>query len=399
MSRKSPCDDVYPRVQPDICAISSTFTEPALHMTENIDEIQIDRAQGIGFIALNRPKALNALSTSMLHAIHRALDAWRDDASVHAVVVYSPHPRAFCAGGDIRFLYQAAKAGETAAIDEFFTDEYRLNHAIFTYPKPYIALLNGVVMGGGMGISQGARHTGGVRVVTGSTKMAMPETRIGLFPDVGVSWFLARTPGAIGRYLAATGATIDAADALYAGLADTFTNDETLPALVDALKQQAFSTGAAVVAFIEAQTLTDADTASALERQRGFIDKHFASGNGAAILKSLESVTNGVEGEWASHTAAELRERSPLSIDVSLELVDRAKSSTMAEALRRDLGLTRATFDHGDVMEGIRARIVDKDNQPAWKVTRMEEVKREEVLRMFDSPWSGHDHPLAALVD
>ncbi|MDN7181088.1 enoyl-CoA hydratase/isomerase family protein [Caballeronia sp. SEWSISQ10-4 2] len=368
-------------------------------MTETIDEIRIERAQGIGFIALNRPKALNALSTPMLHAIHRTLEAWRNDASVHAVVVYSPHPRAFCAGGDIRFLYQSAKTGERAAIDEFFADEYRLNHAIFTYPKPYIALLNGVVMGGGMGISQGARHTGGVRVVTGSTKMAMPETRIGLFPDVGVSWFLARTPGAIGRYLAATGATIDAADALHAGLADAYMDDEALPALVDTLKEKSFASGAEVVRFIEAEARCDVGKSSELERDRAFIDKHFASGNGADCLKSLESVTSCAESEWAAHTAAELRERSPLSVDVSLELVDRAKSSSMAETLRRDLGLTRATFDHGDVMEGIRARIVDKDNQPAWKVTRMEDVTREEVLRMFDSPWTGYDHPLAALAD
>ena len=371
-------------------------------MTEIIDEIRIEQAQGIGFIALNRPKALNALSTPMLHAIHRALNAWRDDPMVHSVVVCSPHPRAFCAGGDIRFLYQSAKAGEHAAIDEFFTDEYRLNHAIFTYPKPYIALLNGVVMGGGMGISQGARHTGGVRVLAGSTKMAMPETRIGLFPDVGVSWFLARTPGAIGRYLAATGATVDAADALYAGLADTCMEDDALAGLAATLKEKTFATGADVVRFVEAQGLPDAGKASDLERNRLFIDKHFASGNGAACLESLESVAgveSGPEAEWAAHTAAELRERSPLSIDVSLELVDRAKSSSMAETLRRDLGLTRTTFDHGDVMEGIRARIVDKDNQPVWKVARVEDVARDEVLRMFDSPWTGPEHPLAALAD
>ncbi|CAN7299844.1 enoyl-CoA hydratase/isomerase family protein [Caballeronia sp. LjRoot34] len=376
-------------------------------MTESIDEIRIERAQGIGFIALNRPKALNALSTPMLHAIHRALNAWRDDPLVHAVVIYSPHPRAFCAGGDIRFLYQSAKAGEHAVIEEFFTDEYRLNHAIFTYPKPYIALLNGVVMGGGMGISQGARHTGGVRVVTGSTKMAMPETRIGLFPDVGVSWFLARTPGAIGRYLAATGATIDAADALYAGLADAYMEDDALLALIDTLKEKSFATGAEVVRFIETQASLNAGKASALAAERGFIDKHFATGNGAACLKSLESLTGdeaggetaGEEGDWAARTAAELRERSPLSVDVSLELVDRAKTSSMAETLRRDLGLTRATFDHGDVMEGIRARIVDKDNQPVWKVARMEDVTRDAVLQMYDSPWTERDHPLAALVD
>jgi enoyl-CoA hydratase/carnithine racemase len=368
-------------------------------MTETIEEIRIERAQGIGFIALNRPKALNALSTPMIHAIRRALESWRNDDSVHAVVVYSPHPRAFCAGGDIRFLYQSAKAGEQAAIDEFFTDEYQLNHAIFTYPKPYIALLNGVVMGGGMGISQGARHTGGLRVVTESTRMAMPETRIGLFPDVGVSWFLARTPGAIGRYLAATGATIDAADALYANLADVYVDEGALAGLVDTLKQTRFASGAEVVRFIEGEGRADAGKTSELEANRAYIDTHFASGNGAACLKSLENATNGAEREWAAHTAAELRERSPLSIDMSLELIDRAKTSTMAETLRRDLGLTRATFDHGDVMEGIRARIVDKDNQPVWKVTRVEDVTREAVLRMYESPWAAADHPLAGLAD
>ncbi|OTP66727.1 Enoyl-CoA hydratase [Caballeronia sordidicola] len=385
-----------------IAAILSSYfesTEPVLHMTETIEEIRVERAQGIGFIALNRPKALNALSTPMIHAIHRALEAWRDDDSVHAVIIYSPHPRAFCAGGDIRFLYHTAKAGEHAAIDEFFTDEYRLNHAIFTYPKPYIALLNGVVMGGGMGISQGARQTGGLRVVTESTRMAMPETRIGLFPDVGVSWFLARTPGAIGRYLAATSATIDSADALYANLADVYMEEDTLAGLVDMLKHKSFGSGAEVVRFIEGEGRADAGKASELEANRGLIDKHFASGNGAACLKSLASATNGAEQEWAANTAAELRERSPLSIDVSLELIDRAKTSTMAETLRRDLGLTRATFDHGDVMEGIRARIVDKDNQPVWKVTRVEDVTREEVLQMYESPWTAAGHPLADLAD
>lgn len=151
------------------------------------DEVATYVANRIGFIELERPKALNALSTGMIRAMHAALDQWRENPDVLAVVVRSQHPRAFCAGGDIRFLYESAQRGEHDARDTFFTEEYRLNDAIFTYPKPYIALMNGVVMGGGMGISQGAHRTGGLRVVTSSTKMAMPETRIGLFPDVGAS--------------------------------------------------------------------------------------------------------------------------------------------------------------------------------------------------------------------
>jgi enoyl-CoA hydratase/carnithine racemase len=368
-------------------------------MTQTIDEIRTETTNGIGFIALDRPKALNALSTPMLGAILTALETWRDDASVHAVVVYSPHARAFCAGGDIRFLYQSAQSGDREAIDTFFTDEYKVNHMIFAYPKPYIALTNGVVMGGGMGISQGAHHTGGLRVVTGSTKMAMPETRIGLFPDVGVSWFLARTPGAIGRYLAATGATIGAADALYANLADVYMEDEALPGLISGLQQTSFGSGTDVVRFVEGEAarfaVAPAPQDSSLAQDRASIDRHFAKGNGAACLKSLEQDGS----EWAAHAVAELRERAPLSIDVSLELVDRAKQSTMAETLRRDLDLTRTTFAHGDVVEGIRARIVDKDNQPAWRVKRIEDVTRAEVERMFESAWTPAEHPLGALND
>ena len=256
------------------------------------DEVATYVANRIGFIELERPKALNALSTGMIHAMHAALDQWREDPDVLAVVVRSPHPRAFCAGGDIRFLYESAQRGEHDARDAFFTEEYRLNHAIFTYPKPYIALMNGVVMGGGMGISQGAHHTGGLRVVTNSTKMAMPETRIGLFPDVGASWFLARTPGALGRYLAVTGETIGAADALYAGLADAYIDDAALPALVDTLRTELFERGADVVACIERETaahqVVPEPDASPLANTRALIDQHFALPDVAQILASLE---------------------------------------------------------------------------------------------------------------
>lgn len=367
-------------------------------------DIHIETANGIGFIALDRPQALNALTTTMLHAIRNALGDWRHDHAIRAVIVYSPHPRAFCAGGDIRFLYEAAKAGERAAIDKFFTDEYRLNHMVFTYSKPYVAVTNGVVMGGGVGISQGAHHTGGLRVVTGSTRMAMPETRIGLFPDVGSSWFLARAPGAIGRYLAATGATIGAADALYARLADAYLDDAALPGLIETLKRERFNDAVEVMRYIETECVkhkvSPTPDASALAAARVQIDKHFATGDGAAILASLQKEADGGAGaEWAARTIAELRERSPLSIEIALELVDRAKLSTMADTLRRDLDLTRNVFERGDVVEGIRARIVDKDNLPAWKVARVEDVTREEVKRMFDSPWSRDSHPLKQLRD
>ena len=365
------------------------------------DAIRAHVANRIGFIELNRPKALNALSTEMIRAMHVALDAWRDDADVLAVVVHSPHPRAFCAGGDVRFFYDAFTAGDLAACDTFFTEEYALDHAIFAYPKPYIALMNGIVMGGGMGIALPARRTGGLRVVMGSTKMAMPETRIGLFPDVGAGWFLARTPGAIGRYLAVTGTTIDAADALYAGLADVYLEDDALPALLDSLARERHERGEDVVECVRQaasryKVVPTPDT-SMLATTRAWIDKHFSQPDVARIVASLDAEPDCAASEWAEETVAAMRERSPLSMAVSLEVVVRSEG-TMAECLRRDLDLTRSTFARGDVIEGVRARIIDKDNRPQWRVPRIEEVDAKEVERMFESPWPPEQHPLRGLA-
>jgi enoyl-CoA hydratase/carnithine racemase len=367
------------------------------------DEVRTYIRNRIGFIELNRPQALNALSLPMIRTMHAALDAWRSDPGVAAVVVHSPHPRAFCAGGDVRYFYETARRGDLAARDAFFIEEYALDHAIFTYEKPYIALMNGIVMGGGMGISQGAYRTKGVRVVTGSTKMAMPETRIGLFPDVGASWFLARTPGAIGRYLAVTGATIDAADALYARLADAYLDDADLPALIDALTGEPLRDGDDAVARVLHAARSNVGHApheaqeSQLAATRSWIDQHFGQPDVAAILASLQSEQREHAREWAEEVIGIMRERcSPLSMAVSLEVVARAEGS-MAECLRRDLDLTRSIFESGDVIEGVRARIIDKDNRPAWRIGRIEDVTRADVERMFVSPWSAAGHPLRAL--
>lgn len=362
-------------------------------------------ANRIGFIELDRPKALNALTTGMVRAMFAALDAWREDPDVLAVIVRSTSPRAFCAGGDVRTLYDAYRRDDQHAVDTFFIDEYRLNHAIFTYPKPYIAFTNGIVLGGGMGISQGAHRTGGVRVVSGSTRMAMPETRIGLFPDVGMGWFLARTRGATGRYMAVTGETIDAADALYVGLADVALDESAWPALFDALQSESFETGEDVVSRIrreaeEKRSDAHEPEAAALAGVRAWIDRHFARQDVPSILASLEATYDGKDGaaaDWAARTIGVLRERSPLSMAVSLEVVSRSEGS-MADCLRRDLDLTRSCFARGDVVEGIRARLIDKDDRPQWRFARIEDVRAEEVERMFDSPWSAAQHPLRDLA-
>ncbi|HDR9499602.1 enoyl-CoA hydratase/isomerase family protein [Burkholderia cepacia] len=383
----------------------STPTSAAVSAESAQPDVRAYVANRIGFLELNRPKALNALSIGMIRLMQQALDAWRDDPEVVAIVVHSPHPRAFCAGGDVRFFHDAWQRGDRDAVDTFFIDEYTLNHAIFTYPKPYIALMHGVVMGGGMGISQAARHTGGLRVVTDSTKMAMPETRIGLFPDVGMSWFLARTPGAIGRYLAVTGATLDAAGALYAQLADVYLPDAALPALLDTLRHARIDSGEQAVACVAeaaaAHKVVPTPDTSALADARAGIDRHFAQPDISAILASLDAEQDcaAVDG-WVEKATHAMREQlSPLSMAVSLEVVERARGATMADCLRRDLDLTRSTFARGDVIEGVRALIVDKDHQPVWRFKSSADIDRADVLAMFDSPWTPDTHPLRNLQD
>ena len=365
-------------------------------------EVRTFIANRIGFIELNRPKALNALSLAMIRTMHARLDEWRTDPGVLAVVVYSPHERAFCAGGDVRSFYEMSQRNDLAARERFFVEEYSLDHAIFIYPKPYIALMNGIVMGGGMGISQGAHRTGGLRVVTTTTRMAMPETRIGFFPDVGAGWFLARTPGAIGRYLAVTGVTIDAADALYAGLADICMYASALAPLLEALHHESFATGTDVVACVKRLARQvdcakrDERTDTSLAATREWIDRHFGQPDVAAIAASLAAEKEEGARDWAEDTLGMMHERSPLSMAVSLEVVTRG-DSTMAECLRRDLDLTHTMFAFGDVLEGVRARIIDKDNHPNWRIRRIEDVTTEDVERMFESPWRASEHPLRAL--
>jgi len=361
----------------------------------------------IGFIELNRPEALNALSLPMVRAMRAALDLWRDDAHVIAVVVLSHgvlhgNARAFCAGGDVRLLHDAFRAGEPHTVEQFFIDEYRLDHAIFTYPKPYIALMNGVTMGGGMGIAQGAAHTGGLRVVGEASRLAMPETRIGLFPDVGISWFLARVPGALGRYMAVTGEAIGAADALRAGLADLCIAEGTWPALMAQLQAQPFEDARAVVAWLRQQALRSPPDPQPLPQ--AMIDLHFSQPDVPHILASLHQAqkagnANETRQAWLAQTLNVLRERSPLSMAVSLEMLRRAAGSSFSDCLRRDLVAACASFARGDVMEGVRARLIDKDNQPRWRITDGMEVSADLLASMFDSPWPAGEHPLRDLQD
>jgi enoyl-CoA hydratase/carnithine racemase len=297
----------------------------------------------------------------MIQGLARWLDAWEHDERVRKVVL-TGSGKAFCAGGDVRALYQSIKTG-SALHREFFVIEYALDYRIHTYPKTIAADMNGIVMGGGMGLAQGAD----VRIVGEKTKMAMPETAIGLFPDVGGSYFLSRLPGRLGIYLGLVGPTILAGDAVYCGLAD-----------------------------VEVAG-TARDEPPALWLAREMIDRHFAFDNVAEIVASLRSETDPAAKAWAGETLDALAKRSPTMLCVTLEQLRRGAKLALADCFRMELNLIHACFEQGDILEGIRAVLVDKDNDPRWRAARLEDVRAGDVDAFFAPRWRPEEHPLASL--
>jgi enoyl-CoA hydratase/carnithine racemase len=311
---------------------------------------------GVATVTLERPSALNALSLDMLIALRDWLDAWEHSANVHTVVLRGAGDKAFCAGGDVRALYEGFLKS-TPGLLRFFEIEYALDFRIHTYPKPIVAVVDGIVMGGGMGISQGAN----LRIVGDRTRMAMPETAIGLFPDVGGSYFLSRAPGKVGFYLGLVGPTLRAADAIYCGLADTYIGEGKLPA-------------------------------SELEALHPAIDEHFAHDSVEAVVASLERERRPEFREWSVRTREALAKRSPTMLAVTLEQLKRGATMSLADCFRMELNMIHACFGQGDFIEGIRALIVEKDNRPKWQPL-------SSVEPFFAPRWTRDSHPLASLRD
>ena len=376
-------------------------------MSTYTTDVHAERVGHLGFITLNRPKALNALSLPMVRELNHVLQEWQDDVRVKAVVVRGCNKEgpfgAFCAGGDIRYFHQAALSGDVT-LEDFFTEEYSLNHLIQNYAKPYIALMDGIVMGGGMGISQGAA----LRVVTEQTKMAMPETHIGLFPDVGGGYFLGRCqgpkcPAHMGEYLALTGYVLRGGESLHVGLADVCVDASELPVLWEGLRQQDWASGEAVVSWLRSQSKTTTEQALAQTPawQNATIDKVF----GLASVFDMEQILQGSD-EWSVQTLKALHHQSPLMLCVTLEQVRRGRHMTLAEDLRMERDLVRHCFqtDHlsrrgvsSETVEGIRALAVDKDHAPKWQPARIADVTPEMVQPFFESPWPASAHPLRHL--
>jgi enoyl-CoA hydratase len=376
-------------------------------MSTYTSDVHAERIGYLGYITLNRPKALNALSLAMVRELNHVLQQWQDDAQVRAVVIRGSNKEgpfgAFCAGGDIRYFHQAALSGDVT-LEDFFTEEYSLNHLIQNYPKPYIALMDGIVMGGGMGISQGAA----LRVVTERTKLAMPETHIGLFPDVGGGYFLSRCLGAacpdhMGEYLALTGHVLRSGESLHVGLADVCVDSAALPALWDALQKQDWASGDAVVAWLREQSKTTTEQAlfTVLGWQNASIDNVF----GLATVLEMEQALQGSD-EWSVQTLKALHHQSPLMLCVTLEQIRRGRHMSLPEDLRMERDLVRHCFqtDHlsrrgvsSETVEGIRALAVDKDHAPKWQPRRIADVTPEMVSPFFESPWPASVHPLRYL--
>jgi enoyl-CoA hydratase/carnithine racemase len=357
-----------------------------------IVEILSEIRNHIAVLTLNRPAALNALSLGMVLALRRELAAHAADTQVHAVLLQGAGGKAFCAGGDIRALYDATKELAPAP-SEFLVAEYPLDYWLYAYPKPHMVLMDGITMGGGMGLAQGST----LRIVGDRTRMAMPEVGIGFFPDVGGSYFLSRLPGALGMYLALTGAQIRAADALYCGLADAYWPAGAVASLTNDLAALSWShdPAADLRRFIAARATAAAEPP--LRALRPAIDEHFALPTVGAILASLEADTRPEYADWANQTARLMRTRSPTMLVVTLRQLQRGRHMTLADCFRMELTMAQQCFQQSDFPEGVRSVIIDKDNAPRWSPNRIEDVSDAMVDEFFRDRWAAADHPLAHL--
>lgn len=344
----------------------------------------------VGHLTLNRPGGLNALSLPMVRLLCRHLWAWEEDSEIVAVVIRGAGEKAFCAGGDIRMLYESHAAGDNQH-ELFLEEEYALDEYLHGYSKPVLALLDGFVLGGGMGLAQAAS----LRVITERTRMGMPEVGIGFFPDVGGSYFLPRLPGELGLYLGVTGNQIRAADALYAGLADYCLPSERLADLDRALDNLNWSYAPREnLHQLLAGLATERIPGSELKAFRPAIDRHFARPDVAAIRQSLLNEDCPDFRDWAEETVRVLDSRSPLAMAVTLELLRRGRHLSLADCFALELHLDYQWFDKGDLMEGIRALIIDKDKTPRWNPPRLEELTQQRVQSFFSGFQAAPGKPL-----
>ncbi|SPR99912.1 enoyl-CoA hydratase/isomerase family protein [Cupriavidus taiwanensis] len=354
-------------------------------------EVLFQVVNGVGIATLNRPRQLNALSYPMIVALGAQMEAWARDDAVRAVVLHGAGPKAFCAGGDIRALTDSYRDG-TPLHRRFFIDEYTLDYRLHRYPKPLVALMDGIVMGGGMGLAQAAH----LRLVTERSRVAMPETGIGLVPDVGASHFLSKLPVPLALYLGLTGVSIGAADALLCGLADAAVDSTTLAGLEQTLAGIDWShdTLADLRHALVRQPVASAAEAPLLQVLPALLEHFPAHATLPEILASLAGEDDPAYTAWAIRTIDVLRTRSPLSACATRELLLRGRRLDLADCFRMELAVVVNTFAQGDFVEGVRALIVDKDNAPRWRVTSYDAVDDADIHALFRPWWAPGEQPL-----
>lgn len=340
-----------------------------------MSDISIRKNQHLGHITLTREKVLNAMSHEMALKIEEALQSWANDDEVKMVLIDAAGEKAFCAGGDVQDLYAKGRAGDYEGGTSFWRDEYRLNALIAHYHKPYISVMNGIVMGGGVGISALGSH----RIVTQNTSFALPECAIGLIPDVGSSHLLAQAPGFIGEYLALTGGRVGYEDAIYCGFADFFVPKDNLTELIQTLEQ---SGDANVIS-----NYSQATEPGELSKLRNEIDAIFSLETIGDILSALESS----DAQWASKALYKINKASPISICVTLQTIRTIRANPgINNALRQEFRFVSRALEHGDFIEGVRALIIDKDKQPNWRFATIANVP-DDIVQLFLSPAEGGD--------
>jgi enoyl-CoA hydratase len=337
-------------------------------------EILFERRGAAGIVTLNRPKALNAVTHAMVRSLAAKLGEWAKDAAVTRVVIRAAGERAFSAGGDLRALYDLGQAGRHGEALQFWRDEYRLNTLIKRYPKPYVALIDGIVMGGGVGISIHGSH----RVAGDRFQFAMPEVGIGFFPDVGATWFLPRLPGALGTHCALTGERMKNADAVAAGVATHYVSSARFPDLLEALCGSA-PVDSTVTSFAEKLGI------GPLSVYRAAIDRLFSGDRVEEIMTALEheAISGSSDAGFAGATVSAMRGKSPVSLKIALRQVRGGRDWSFTDCMRTEFRIvSRIIFGH-DFYEGVRAVIIDKDNGPRWNPDRIAQVPDDAVERYF----------------
>ncbi len=335
-----------------------------------------------GRLTLNRPKALNALTLGMVREMWRVLNAWQNDPAVQLVILDGAGDRALCAGGDVRTLYDSRSEGSDLA-RTFWREEYRLNALIHRYPKPFVAIMDGIVMGGGIGLS--AHVQGGTRIVTDRSMLAMPETGIGLIPDVGGTWLLSRAIGELGTYLGMTGARMNGSDAIQTGFADIHVSHQRIAPLVSALAHS----DTPIFEIIDVAAEGEPVPVSPLMALAPTIDRAFSKPSVEAILAELQTTTD----EWAMKTRADLLQKSPLALKATLAALRRAPAlGSLEAALNVEFRLCARLFEAGEFPEGVRALLVDKDKAPKWNPPTLEQVTPAMVEALFQ-PYPADNEP------